>query len=73
MRGRQVDLSLIYKPAAVELEEKGSVSKCANATEEKQNPGLSSAALPGGAVSGGGSGKVYGMEIVVESTFVGRW
>lgn len=66
-------MSLIYKPAAVELEEKGGVSKCANATEENQNPGLSSTALPGGAVSRGGSGEVYGMEIEVESTFVGRW
>ena len=49
------------------------MSKCANATEENQNPGLSSAALPGGAVSGGGSGEVYGVEIAVESNFVGRW
>lgn len=68
-----MDLSLNYKPAAVELEKKGSVSKCASATDENQKPGLSSAALPGGAVSGRGSGKIYGMEIVVESTFVGRW
>ena len=66
-------MSLIYKPAAVELEEKGGASKCANATEENQNPGLSSAALPGGAVSGGGSGEVNGVEIAVQSTFVGRW
>ena len=33
-----MDLSLNYKPAAVELEEKGSVSKCASATDENQKP-----------------------------------